>query len=120
LLNLRLEHDLGPRLTLIVDVSNLLDEVAPTADQVNPYLIGPPGYKGANKTYANCYGQILAGSVPCSATLPAGTTPYLLGNGVPTNNGLAESVPWTYGTAGYIPQSYPLGRTVQLRLSYRL
>ena len=59
-------------------------------------------------------------NVPCSPGLPAGTTPYTLGNGIPTNDGVTQSVPWTYGTSGYIPQSYPLARTVQLRLRYRM
>jgi len=120
LVNLHLEHDVTPRMTLIVDVVNLFGTSSPTAYQVNPYLIGPPGYKGGNATYAACYGQILAGNVPCAPGLPAGTTPYTLGNGIPTNDGVTQSVPWTYGTSGYIPQSYPLARTVQLRLRYRM
>ncbi len=120
LVNLRIEKDITPRLTFIVDVANLLNTVTPTAYQVNPYLIGPPGYKGGNATYSNCYGQILAGNVPCAPGLPAGTTPYTLGNGVPTQDGVSQSVPWSYGTDGYIPQGYPLGRTVQVRLRYRL
>ncbi len=120
LANLHLEGDVGPRLTLILDVANLLGNYKPTAYQNNPYLIGPPGYKGGNATYAACYGQILAGTVPCAPGLPAGTTPYALGNGIPTNDGVTQSVPWSYGTSGYIPQSYPLGRTIQIRLRYRL
>jgi hypothetical protein len=118
--NLHVEGDLSPRLTAIVDVANLLGNFRPTQYQVNPYLIGPPGYKGGNTTYANCYGQILAGAVPCAPGLPAGTTPYTLGNGVPTNDGVNQVVPWSYGTGGYIPQGYPEGRTVQVRLRYTL
>jgi hypothetical protein len=118
--NVHFEGDITPRLTLLLDVANLFGNFSPTAYQVNPYLIGPPGYKGGNATYANCYGQILAGNVPCSPGLPAGTTPYTLGNGVPTNDGVTQSVPWSYGTSGYIAQSYPLGRTLQIRLRYRL
>jgi hypothetical protein len=120
LVNFRIEKDLTPRLTIILDVANLFNNIAPTAYQVNPYLIGPPGYKGGKTIYSNCYGQILAGNVPCSPGLPAGTTPYTLGNGIPTNDGVTQSVPWNYGTTGYTPQSYPLGRTVQVRLRYRL
>ena len=120
LVNLRLEKDITPRLTFIIDVANLFNYVAPTAYQVNAYLIGPPGYKGGNAAYSNCYGQILAGTVPCAPGLPAGTTPYTLGNGVPTQDGVTQAVPWSYGTDGYIPQGYPLGRTVQVRLRYRL
>ncbi|MFY9781741.1 MAG: TonB-dependent receptor [Candidatus Baltobacteraceae bacterium] len=118
--NVHLEGDITPRLTAIVDVVNLFGNAAPTAYQSNPYLIGPPGYKGGNAAYAACYGQILAGTVPCSPGLPAGVVPYTLGNGVPTNDGVTQSVPWQYGTSGYVPQSYPLGRTVQVRLRYRL
>ncbi|MBD5633039.1 MAG: TonB-dependent receptor [Candidatus Eremiobacteraeota bacterium] len=120
LVNLHLEGDITPRLTAIVDVANLFGNFAPTAYQNNSYLIGPPGYKGGNATYAACYAQILAGTVPCSPGLPAGTTPYTLGNGVPTNDGIKQSVPWSYGTGPYIAQSYPLGRTLQIRLRYRL
>jgi hypothetical protein len=118
--NLHVEGDLSPRLTAIVDVANIFGNFKPTQYQVNPYLIGPPGYKGGNATYANCYGQILAGAVPCAPGLPAGTTPYTLGNGVPTNDGVNQVVPWSYGTGGYIPQGYPEGRTVQVRLRYTL
>jgi hypothetical protein len=120
LVNLHVEGDLTKRLTVLLDVANLFGNFSPTAYQVNAYLIGPPGYKGGNKVYANCYGQILAGNVPCAPGLPAGTTPYTLGNGVPTNDGVTQSVPWSYGTGGYIAQSYPLGRTLQIRLRYRL
>ncbi len=120
LVNLHLEADLSRRLTAMLDVANLFGNFAPTAYQNNPYLIGPPGYKGGNAAYANCYGQILGGTVPCAPGLPPGTTPYTLGNGIPTQNGVTQSVPWSYGTGAYIPQSYPLGRTLQLRLRYRL
>ena len=120
LVNLRFEANLTPRLTAVLDVTNLLGNYAPTAYQVNPYLIGPPGYKGGNPAYAACYGQILAGTVPCAPGLPAGTTPYALGNGVPTNDGVTQSVPWRYGTGGYVPQSYPLGQTLQIGLRYTL
>lgn len=120
LVNLRFEANLTPRLTAVLNVTNLLGNYAPTAYQVNPYLIGPPGYKGGNPAYAACYGQILAGTVPCAPGLPAGTTPYALGNGVPTNDGVTQSVPWRYGTGGYVPQSYPLGQTLQIGLRYTL
>ncbi len=120
LVNLHIEGDITPRLTAILDVANLFGNFSATAYQVNPYLIGPPGYKGGNKTYADCYGQILAGNVPCSPGLPPGTTPYALGNGIPTSDGVTQAVPWNYGSGGYIPQSYPLGRTLQVRLRYRL
>jgi hypothetical protein len=120
LFNLRLEKDITPRLTFMVDVTNLFNYVAPTAYQVNAYLIGPPGYKGGNTTYANCFGQILAGTAPCAPGAAPGITPYTLGNGVPTQDGVTQAVPWNYGTDGYTPQSYPLGRTVQVRLRYRL
>jgi hypothetical protein len=118
--NLHVEGDLTPRLTIVLDVANLFGNFAATAYQSNPYLIGPPGYKGRNSTYANCYAQILAGTSPCAPGLPAGATPYTLGNGVPTSNGVTQAVPWTYGSAGYVPQSYPMGRTFTLRLRYRI
>jgi hypothetical protein len=107
--NLHIEGDLTPRLTLILDVANLLAESTPTAYQNNPYLIGPPGYTGGNPAYASAYQGVLGSSAP-----------YTLGNGVPTNDGVTQAVPWTYGTSGYVPQSYPLARTFALRLRYRL
>ncbi len=118
LVNLHVEGDLSPRLTLMLDVANLFGTSFATEYQTNPYLIGPPGYKGGNPYYQCAYAQVLAGGVtaPCTGT-PGG---YLLGNGVPTNDGVAQSVPWSYGTSGYIPQSFPLARTVQIRLRYRL
>jgi len=39
---------------------------------------------------------------------------------VPTNDGVTQSVPWRYGTGGYIPQSYPLGQTLQIGFRYTL
>ncbi len=118
--NLHVEADVRPRLTLVFEVANLLGNFAATAYQNNPYLIGPPGYKGGNAAYGACYAQILAGTSPCGSGLPPGLNPYTLGNGVPTNNGTTPAVPWTYGAAGYVPQSYPMGRTFEVRLRYRL
>jgi hypothetical protein len=109
LVNLHVEGDLSPRASLIVDVSNLFGEFAATAYQGNAYLIGPPGYAGGNPTYAAAY-QGVTGFA----------NPYTLGNGVPTNDGVHAIVPWSYGRGGYIPQSYPNGRTIELRLKYRM
>jgi hypothetical protein len=86
-----------------------LANFTPSAYQVNPYLIGPPGYAGGNPLYAAAY-QAVGGF----------SAPYVLGNGVPTNDGVHQALPWTYGRGGYVPQGYPLGRTVQLRLQYRI
>jgi hypothetical protein len=53
------------------------------------------------------------------------SNPYLYGppgdarNGIPTNDGVHQSLPWTYGTGGYVPQGYPLARTAWLGLRYR-
>jgi Carboxypeptidase regulatory-like domain len=107
--NLHVEDDVTPHITLILDVVNLLNNVAPTSYQGNPYLIGPPGYTGGNPLYAAAY-QAAGGYA----------VPYTLGNGVPTNDGQTQAVPWTYGTAGYVPQNWPMGRTLQLRLRIRL
>jgi len=107
--NLHAEGDISPRLTAILDVTNLLGNFSPTAYQGNPYLIGPPGYAGGNPTYAAAYEAAGGYSVP-----------YTLGNGVPTNTGNTQSVPWTYGRSAYIPQNYPAGFSVQLRLRYRM
>jgi len=106
--NLHLEADIGPRWTAIVDLVNVLGNDAATSYQGNPYLIGPPGYRGGNPLYAIAYEAAGGYSVP-----------YTLGNGVPTNNGQTQAVPWSYGRAGYVPQNWPMGRTVQVRLRYR-
>jgi hypothetical protein len=110
LVNLHVEGDISPRTTLVLDVANLFGEFAPTAYQGNPYLIGPPGYAGGSpqSPYAQAYQGVTGFAAP-----------YTLGNGVPTNDGVNAIVPWSYGRGGYVPQSYPLGRTVELRLRYR-
>jgi len=109
LASLHVEADLAPRLTAILDVANLFGTATPTEFQGNPYLIGPPGYGGGDPYYEKAYGaQYCKG---CS---------YTLGNGVPTNDGQSQVVPWEYGTAGYVPQSYPLARTAQVRLRFSL
>jgi hypothetical protein len=109
LANLHVEGDLNARTSLVLDVANLFGEFAPTAYQGNPYLIGPPGYAGGNAAYEAAIASAGGYSVPY----------YTLGNGVPTNDGVHQIVPWTYGRGGYVPQSYPLGRTVELSLRYR-
>jgi len=109
LLSLHVEGDVTPRLTVMFDVVNLLAASTPTGYQGNPYLIGPPGYTGGNPLYAAAY-QSAAGFAQ----------PYTLGNGIPTNDGVTQAVPWRYGTAGYVPQGYPLARTFQLSLRYRI
>jgi hypothetical protein len=109
LVSLHVEGDITRRLTVIFDVVNLFATSTPTGLQGNPYLIGPPGYTGGNPLYATAY-QNAAGFAQ----------PYVLGNGVPTNDGVTQGVPWQYGTAGYVPQGYPLARTFQISLRYRL
>lgn len=109
LVSLHAEADLSSRLTAIADVVNLFANASPTQLQGNPYLIGPPGYTGGNPYYEAAYGANYCQT--CS---------YTLGNGVPTNDGAHPAVPWNYGRGAYVPQSYPLARTLQLRLRYRI
>jgi hypothetical protein len=108
LVSVHVEADITPRLTAVLDIANVFATSSPTALQGNPYLIGPPGYAGNNPVYAAAY-QNAAGFAQ----------PYLLGNGVPTNDGVHQAVPWEYGTAGYVPQGYPLARTFTFGLRYR-
>ena len=108
LVSLHSEYDLAPRLTLTLDIVNLLATDAPTQMQGNPYLIGPPGYAGGDPYYERAYG-----SQYCNRCI------YTLGNGVPTNDGRTQVAPWNYGRAGYVPQSYPIARTAQLSVRYR-
>ena len=108
LVSIHIEGDITKRLTALVDITNLFGTASPTGYQGNPYLIGPPGYTGNDPLYAAAY-QAAAGFA----------NPYVLGNGIPTNDGVHQAVPWTYGTAGYVPQGYPLARTVQFSLCYR-
>jgi hypothetical protein len=107
LASLHIGADLTKRLRLSIDVTNLFGNANPTQMQGNPYLIGPPGYQGGNPLYAAWYGK------PYKSA-------YTLGNGVPTNDGQTAAVPWTYGTAGYVPASYPNARAISIRLEERL
>jgi hypothetical protein len=109
LANLHMEGDISKRATIVVDIANVFGQFAPTAYQGNPYLIGPPGYAGGNALYEAAYRAVTGFAAP-----------YSLGNGVPTNDGVHAVVPWSYGRAGYVPQSYPLGRSIELRLRYRM
>jgi Carboxypeptidase regulatory-like domain len=109
LASLHVEQDFSPRVTAILDITNLFATDTPTQLQGNPYLIGPPGYLGGDPYYEKAYGAQY-----CKGCL------YTLGNGVPTNDGTTQVVPWEYGTAGYVPEAYPMARTAQIRLRYRL
>ncbi|GAC1622126.1 MAG: hypothetical protein NVS4B5_14250 [Vulcanimicrobiaceae bacterium] len=113
LASLRVRVQLAPATTLLVDVQNLFGNASPTQVQGNPYLIGPPGYAGGT------YGAALCGKIG-GATDCATTRPYTLGNGVPTRDGQTPALPFQYGTAGYIPSSYPNARAVYVRLQQRL
>jgi hypothetical protein len=109
LVNLHVEADVSPRMTAILDIVNLFANDSPTEYGQNGYLVGPPGYAGGNPLYASYYQGVMGSAQP-----------YVLGNGVPTNDGATQSVPWTYGRGGYIPYSYPMARSAQLRLRWRL
>jgi hypothetical protein len=128
--SLHIEEDLSKQVTAILDVSNLFGVSTPQQLLGNPYLVGPPGYAGGNPYYAYWYAQNdgcptnKAGNAIC----PAGTT-YGYGNGIPTNyfpgaspgqNHIRQSVPWSYGTNSYVALGYPMARSVQFRLRYRL
>ncbi len=109
LASVHFELDLSQHVTAMLDVANLFADSSATQMQGNPYLIGPPGYTGGDLSYERAYGAQY-----CKGCL------YTLGNGAPTNDGRSQVVPWTYGTGGYVPQGYPMARTAQLRLRYRL
>ncbi len=109
LASLHVEYDLTKSLTALFDLTNLFGVASPTQLQGNPYLIGPPGYRGGDPYYERAYG-----SQYCKRCL------YTLPNGVPTNDGTTAAAPWSYGTAGYVPQAYPLARSAIIRLRYRL
>ncbi|MGZ3518968.1 MAG: TonB-dependent receptor [Vulcanimicrobiaceae bacterium] len=108
LVSLHAEAPIARHATLMLEVANLLGTSNATQLQGNPYLIGPPGYRGGNPAYARWYGQTF------------GVPSYTLGNGVPTNDGTSPAVPWTYGTGAYVPSSYPEARTAVLRLRFEL
>ena len=84
---------------------------------LHPCEGGPPAalveaactYAGGNPLYAIAY-QAAGGY----------NAPYTLGNGVPTNDGVHQAVPWSYGRAGYVPQGYPNARTLRLKFQYRM
>ena len=108
LVNLHVEGDVSRRMTVVLDIANLFANASAVANQVNPYLIGPPGYSGGNPLYAAAY-EANAGF----------SEPYVLGNGVPTNDGIHQVIPWSYGRAGYVPQSYPNAQSVHLGIRFR-
>jgi hypothetical protein len=121
--NLHVEADLSPQLMASIDVVNLFGIDTPQQMLGNQYLIGPPGYTGGNPVWSKYYAQQVCGG-PC----PKGTS-YPYGNGIPTNyftntpvgqQAIRQSVPWTYGTQGYMPLGYPMARTVEVRLRYRI
>ena len=111
LASVHVDASISRKVRLYFDVFNLFGVDTPTQLQVNPYLIGPPGYAGGNALYARWYGQQLAGPP---------YRPYTLGNGVPTRNGEQQILPWTYGTAGYVPSSYPIARSLAIGVKYDL
>ena len=113
LASLRIKANVGRGTTLAIDIENLFGNARPTQLQGNPYLIGPPGYTGG------AYGASLCGSLGGGPTC-ATTQPYTLGNGVPTRDGQHPALPYTYGTAGYLPSSYPNARAIYVRLGQRL
>jgi len=94
-------------------VVNLFANANPTQTQGNPYLVGPPGYTGG--TYAGALCTQVGGGPACATTAP-----YVLGNGIPTRDGRTQALPFSYGTAGYIPSSYPNARAIYIRLRQRL
>ena len=118
LANVHAEVDLAPRLSVVLDVGNLFGTATPTQLLGNPYLIGPPGYTGGSAAYAAAYANALSGANGGSLALtPAQCAPavarkngcYVLGNGIPTLNGLDPALPWQYGRGGYIGENYPNG-----------
>ncbi|MBV9104156.1 MAG: TonB-dependent receptor [Candidatus Eremiobacteraeota bacterium] len=111
LASLHVDVALSPKLRFYADAFNLFAVATPTQLQSNPYLIGPPGYRGGNAAYARWYGQQL-GADPYPL--------YVLGNGVPTLDGTHQTLPWRYGTAGYVPASYPNARSVFLGLERQI
>jgi len=113
LASLHVRAQLSRGTTLLLDVENLVGTTNPTQLQGNPYLIGPPGYTGG--TYGAPLCAQLGGGAGCAATQP-----YTLGNGVPTRDGRHQALPFQYGTAGYVPSSYPGARAIELRLQQRL
>jgi hypothetical protein len=109
LTSIHMEYDVAPHVTAMFDVVNLFGVDTPTQLQGNPYLVGPPGYTGGDPYYETAYGRQY-----CKKCV------YTLGNGTPTNDGQNPAVPWSYGTAGYVPEAYPMARSALVRLRYRL
>ncbi len=109
LVNLHIDADVAQHLVAAVDITNIFGTFSPTQLVSNPYLIGPPGYVGGNAVWAAYYGSAAGYS-----------SPYILGNGVPTNDGAHQILPWSFGTGGYVGASWPAARTIQFRLQYKL
>ncbi len=104
--SLHVEAQFERGLRVMLDIANVFGTAAPTQLQGNPYLIGPPGYVGGNALYSSWYGSAIASGR------------YALGNGVPTADGVHQALPWTYGTGGYVPSSYPQARAFTLQLQW--
>jgi hypothetical protein len=115
---LHIEHQFTSRLTLHVDVTNLLNFQGPIENLNNPYAIGPPGYTGGNPLYAAYYSKLFSQLIGQYRGLP-----YILGNGIPTVDGYHPefSDPGeNYGTGPYVGASFPYRRQVVIGLSYAL
>jgi hypothetical protein len=115
---LRIEHQFNSRLTLHVDVTNLLNFQGPIQNLNNPYMIGPPGYTGGNPLYAAYYAKLFSQLIAQYRGLP-----YILGNGIPTLDGYHpefSNPAENYGTGPYVGASFPYRRQVVIGLSYAL
>ncbi len=108
LASLHVEAPIRSELRAVLDVANIFGTASPTQLQGNPYLIGPPGYAGGNARYSSWYGAAI------------GSGRYVVGNGVPTTDGVRQALPWTYGTDGYVASSYPQARSFLLRLEWSI
>ncbi|HXN09589.1 MAG TPA: hypothetical protein VN860_07985, partial [Candidatus Acidoferrales bacterium] len=108
---LHINAQLTRQVSASLGATNLLNHISPTQYEGNPWLIGAPGYTGSpscGTAYAKYYGGAAGVGSGC----------YTLGNGIPTFNGQTPAVPWSYGTQGYVPTSWPAPQNVYLRLEW--
>lgn len=114
--SLHAEHVLSKRVKLSLDATNLLNFTGPIELISNPYMPGPPGYKGGDPKIAAWMAQQWSQNL---GQYRGRYLPYMLGNGIPTIDGYhPEFGPqFNYGTGPYVTAALPYRRQIQLTLT---
>jgi hypothetical protein len=116
-IGLRVEQQMTVHWKATLVVNNVLNFTKAVQYISNPYMPGPPGYRGGNSAIASWMGQQWGTALGQYRGLP-----YILGNGIPTVDGYhPEFGPqFNYGTGPYVAGAVPYGRTVLLTMTFDL